>query len=216
MTHPASALKAKAKAESIESQASQPAAPITDGRINRSIVTRKKIVDALSGLIREGVLSPTAEQVASRADIGLRTVFRHFEDMENLYREITPQIEQLVMPVVNSPLVGEHWKDRLRESVRIRASLYEQIAAYQLASQALRHQSAYLHEQLMAGAALHRRVLAHNLPPALRSDRVALEGLDLATSIDTWIRLRREQSLSAALALDVVQHLVAGLIAGTE
>ena len=202
-------------AESVKSPPSQPAEPITDGRVHRSIATRKKIVEALSGLIREGILSPTAEQVATRADIGLRTVFRHFEDMENLYREITPQIEQLVMPVVNAPLVGEHWQDRLRESVRIRGALYEQIAAYQLASQALRHQSAYLHQQLMAGAALHRRVLAHNLPPALRSNQVALEGLDLATSIDTWIRLRREQGLSAEMALAVVQHLVAGLIAGT-
>ena len=184
--------------------------------MHRSVVTRKKIVDALSGLIREGSLSPTAEQVATRADIGLRTVFRHFEDMETLYREITPQIEQLVMPVVNAPLAGDHWKDRLRESVRIRGALYEHIAAYQLASQALRHQSTYLHEQLMAGAALQRRALAHILPQALRSNPVALEGLDLATSIDTWIRLRREQGLSAEMALEVVQHLVAGLIAGSE
>ncbi len=192
------------------------ASAVTDGRAQRSIVTRQKIVDALSGLIREGFLSPTAEQVAARADIGLRTVFRHFEDMENLYRQITPQIEQLVMPVVQAPLAGNDWKERLRESIRIRGALYERIAAYQLASQALRHQSAYLHEQLMSGAALHRRALAHNLPPALRSNQVVLEGLDLATSIDTWIRLRREQGLSTELALAVVQQLVAGLIAGTE
>ena len=75
-------------------------------------------------------------------------------------------------------------------------------AAYQLASQAQRHQSAFLHEQLMARAALHRRFLAHNLPPALRSNPLAL-GPDLATSIDTWIRLRRKQGLSADMALDV-------------
>lgn len=210
------AIPAKGKARASKSRAAQPPVAVNDGRTDRSVVTRKKIVDALSALIREGVLSPTADQVACRADIGLRTVFRHFEDMENLYREITLQIEQLVMPVVNAPLAGDHWKDRLRESVRISGALYEQIAAYQLASQALRHQSVYLHGQLMAGAALHRRVLAHNLPPALRSNLVALEGLALATSIDTWIRLRREQGLSAEMALEVVQQLVAGLIAGTE
>jgi len=200
--------------------ATLPSAPpedtVADGRTHRSVVTRKKIVDALSELIREGFLSPTAELVAARADVGLRTVFRHFEDMENLYRENTAQIEQLVMPVVKAPLAGKDWKDRLRESIRIRGALYERIAAYQLASQALRHQSAYLHEQLMAGASLHRRALAHNLPPALRSDQVALEALDLATSIDTWIRLRREQGLSTDMALDVVQRLVAGLIASVE
>lgn len=210
------AIPLKTKAQTAKSPTSKPAVAVNDGRTDRSVVTRKKIVEALSALIRDGVLSPTADQVATRAEIGLRTVFRHFEDMENLYREITPQIEQLVMPVVNAPLVGEHWKDRLRESMRIRGALYEQIAAYQLASQAMRHQSTYLHGQLMAGAALHRRVLAHNLPQALRSNLVALEGLDLATSIDTWIRLRREQGLSAEMALEVVQHLVASLVGGTE
>jgi hypothetical protein len=127
--------------------------------------------------------------------------------------EITAQIEQLVVPVVMAPLAGSDRKDRLRESIRVRGALYERVAAYQRASQALRRQSSYLHGQLVSGAALHRRALAHNLPPALRSNQVALEALDLATSIDIWIRLRREQGLSMDMALDVVQHLVAGLIA---
>lgn len=214
MTSTASSIRRKPVAAHAPS--SRPSEAVTDNRAQRSIVTRQKIGNALSELIREGVLSPTAEQVAARADVGLRTVFRHFEDMENLHREITPQIEQRVMAVVQAPLAGADWKERLRESVRIGGGLYERIAAYQLAIQALRHQSAYLHEQLMAGAALHRRVLAHILPPALRSDQVALEALDLATSIDTWIRLRREQGLSVEMALTVVQHLVAALIVDVE
>ena len=206
----------KDSAQAAKPRPPKPVRAATDGRINRSVVTRKKIVDALSGLIREGFLSPTADQVAKRADIGLRSVFRHFEDMENLYREITPQIQALMMPLITAPLVGVDWQTRLRESIRIRGPLYEQVAPYHLASQALRHQSIYLHEQLMAGAALNRRVLAHLLPQTLRKNTVALEGLDLATSINTWIRLRREQGLSVEMALGVVQHLVAGLIAGTE
>ena len=38
--------------------------PVVDGRHHRSLVTRHKIVDALTALIREGELVPTAEQVA--------------------------------------------------------------------------------------------------------------------------------------------------------
>ncbi|MBV5268573.1 MAG: TetR/AcrR family transcriptional regulator, partial [Burkholderiaceae bacterium] len=60
----------------------------SDGRFNRSVVTRKKIVSALTSLVYEGYLSPTAEQVAQRADVGLRTVFRHFDDLNSLYSEI--------------------------------------------------------------------------------------------------------------------------------
>ena len=68
-------------------------APKSDGRINRSVVTRKKIVTALTALVYEGHLTPTAEQVAQRAEVGLRTVFRHFDDMDSLYREISLDLE---------------------------------------------------------------------------------------------------------------------------
>ena len=62
---------------------------VIDGRLHRSMATRRKIVTALETLIRAGTLSPTAEQVAVQAQVGLRTVFRHFDDMETLYREIS-------------------------------------------------------------------------------------------------------------------------------
>lgn len=40
-------------------------------------------------LVREGDISPSAELVAARADVGLRTVFRHFKDLDSLYREMS-------------------------------------------------------------------------------------------------------------------------------
>lgn len=187
-----------------------------DGRFNRSVVTRKKIVDALSMLIREGVLAPTAEQVASRADVGLRTVFRHFEDMETLYREITRDLDRIVDSVVHLPLNAVHWKDRLAEGIRIRCDLYDRIAAFHLGSQVQRHQSDYLNTKILQGAARQRRLLMHQLPAVVLADKTAVEALDVATSIDTWIRLRREQGLSAPMALGVVQRLVDALIAGFD
>ena len=191
-------------------------AAFTDGRFKRSVVTRKKIVDALSMLIRDGFLSPTAEQVASRASVGLRTVFRHFEDMETLYREIARDLDKIVDPVVHLSLSAVHWKERLFESIRIRGDLYDRIAALHLGSQALRHQSHYLNTQLLQGATRQRRLLVRQLPPVVLEDKTALESLDVATSIDIWIRLRREQGLSARMALGVVQRLVGALIAGFD
>jgi AcrR family transcriptional regulator len=44
-------------------------------------------VDALLALQEEGDLSPTAQQVAARAGVALRTVFGHFSDMETLWAE---------------------------------------------------------------------------------------------------------------------------------
>ena len=55
-----------------------------DGRRLRSQDSRARIVAAMLDLIREGEIAPSAELVASRANVGLRTVFRHFKDMDSL------------------------------------------------------------------------------------------------------------------------------------
>lgn len=62
--------------------ASGPAAK--DGRRRRSAQSRDRIVEALLDLVAGVVVTPSAEAVAARAGVGLRTVFRHFRDMESL------------------------------------------------------------------------------------------------------------------------------------
>jgi AcrR family transcriptional regulator len=51
--------------------------------VQRGARNRAAIVAALLELVGEGELEPTAEQVAERACVGTRTVFRHFADMES-------------------------------------------------------------------------------------------------------------------------------------
>ena len=50
----------------------------TDGRRRRGEDNRARIVAALVALVREDNFTPGAEEVAIRADVSLRTVFRHF------------------------------------------------------------------------------------------------------------------------------------------
>ena len=57
-----------------------------DGRHLRSVKTQESIVNSTIELLMESPLVqwPTAEQVAKHSDIGLRTVFRQFDDMDGL------------------------------------------------------------------------------------------------------------------------------------
>ncbi len=55
-----------------------------DGRRARGERTRLKILDSLLVLVEEGELRPTAQAVASHAEVALRTVYHHFEDVEAL------------------------------------------------------------------------------------------------------------------------------------
>ena len=68
-----------------------------DGRRRRSVRSRQRIVEALLGLIRDGEMHPSAAQVAQKAGVSLRTVFRHFEDMESLNREMGAIIEDEIL-----------------------------------------------------------------------------------------------------------------------
>src|SRR5947209_16703757 len=77
-----------------------------DGRRRRAQDSRARIVAAMLEIVHAGEVSPSAEQVAARADVGLRTVFRHFRDMDSLYREMTVAIEAELMTVVATPFVS--------------------------------------------------------------------------------------------------------------
>lgn len=60
------------------------AEPSPDGRRQRSERSRRAIVDALLGLLREGHPRPSSALVAERAGVTARTIFNHFGDMEGL------------------------------------------------------------------------------------------------------------------------------------
>jgi AcrR family transcriptional regulator len=188
----------------------------TDGRLNRSIVTRKRIVDALTALIYEGHLTPTAEQVATRADVGLRTVFRHFDDMDALYREIALDLDTVIQPVIGQRLAGATWQDRLRHGVLLRTEFFDRVAALHLATQVHRHESAYLAQQVKQTVDLQRELLRRQLPAEVAQDATLFEALDVVLSIEVWIRLRREQGLSADAARQVMLRTVAGLLSSAS
>jgi AcrR family transcriptional regulator len=204
---------AQARARKAAAPTPQADEPQTDGRLNRSIVTRRKIVDAMTALIYEGNMSPTAEQVAQRADVSLRTVFRHFDDMDSLYSEISMAIEAQVLPLMQVRLTASSWQERLLQSIEFRTGIYDRVVAMHLAAQVHRHESAYLAQHLMDAARLQRNLLRRLLPDTVTRDATLLDALDLMLSMEAWIRLRREQGLSGADAREVMRRGVTALLA---
>jgi AcrR family transcriptional regulator len=184
----------------------------SDGRVNRSKLTRKKIVAALTELVNEGFLSPTAEQVSQRAEIGLRTVFRHFDDMNSLYSEIIGDLKTRAEPVLNVRLVGNSWQEKLMHTIDLRAQFFDQIAAIYLSAQVHRHNSSMITESLARDVTQMREINFRILPAVVQNNSVLFEALDLLMSLDAWVRLRRDQQLSADQALSVVRLSVKSLL----
>lgn len=187
-------------------------APAVDGRRRRSQDSRARIVQAMLELVREGDISPSAELVATRADVGLRTVFRHFRDLESLYREMSAVIEAELMALAHTPFKATAWRDRVLELVERRGWAYERIAPFKRASEVHRHHSpapALDNAKLVEVA---RAILRRELPPELARDRVRFEAIDLLLSFDAWNRLRRDQDLSPRRSTEVLQAMIGGLL----
>jgi AcrR family transcriptional regulator len=191
----------------------EPDAVAIDGRHHRSIKTRQVIVTAFIDLIGRGHPSPTAEQIATHAQVGLRTVFRHFDDMETLYREITQRLDELMMPLVNKHLKATLWSDRLVESIERRCAIFDRLAPYHIAAQLHMHDSEYILQQVHRRVKIEQDILAWLLPAAYVEDRVFFEGLSMLVSLETWMRLRGLQGLSTSKAKAVVLMTVQSLMA---
>lgn len=175
----------------------------TDGRRRRGQDSRERIVSAMLDLMREGEVAPGAERVAARAEVGLRTVFRHFRDMESLYAEMSRTIEGELSDLIDRPMAAGDESSRLEAIARQRAEVFERIFPFKHASGAHRHRSAFLEKGHARMVALLRSLLIQGLPEAC-SDPARREALDLVLSFEAWSRLRREQGLSKDEALTVI------------
>ncbi len=185
----------------------------TDGRKRRSEDSKRRIVSAMLQLVREGRMAPTAEEVARRAEVGLRTVFRRFNDMESLYAEMSVAINEKVDSIVDSALDSDDWRQNLTRMVDRRLKVYEVIMPYRVAAEALKFQSTVLLNRHMDIVREERQRVLHLLPESLLDDRPLIEALEAALSFDMWNQLRNDQRLNADEAGAVVSRIVNSLLA---
>ena len=181
-----------------------------DGRRLRSKTSRDKMVAAMIELVREGAIMPSADQVATRAEVGLRTVFRQYKDMETLYAAMLGGLSKYYEGWAQ-PLTASDWQGQLVELTERRVTTYERLLPFKRAGDAHRHMSTSIEAENIRMLALMRARL-RTLVPAGVSDMVGFETLDLIVSFAAWQRLRSEQNLSVEQARDVVLTHVARFI----
>ena len=184
-----------------------------DGRKVRRHKNRHRIVAAMLELVRDGAISPGAEEVAERAGVGLRTVFRHFDDMDSLYREMAEAMRQELQPLVSGSARSrptgrasstKWWFGaRVCSSVRCRSRTpptFIVIGRFFCARITKRCEAP-------SGTALEAA-----LPAALKNEREFFEALDQALSFSTWQHLRRDQKLTQEQARQTVEFAVRALV----
>lgn len=184
----------------------------TDGRRLRSERSRLAIIQAVVDLAEEGILVPTAQQISERAGIGIRSFFRHFEDMEELFRVADEHIRDSY----EAHFIGGNRAGTLEERIACvverRSRAFEKVKNMLLGTQA----QLWRYEVLRKNYARTQHGLSRNLekwlPEITSLSREKREALDAVSSFEMWHRLREHQGLSRKIAIRIVISLITGLI----
>lgn len=178
-----------------------------DGRRARRHRSRDLAVDALLDLLSDGVVRPTAQQVAERSGVSLRSIFRIFDDVETLHAAAaTRQLSRVRHLFVDVAAVGSV-QSRVDATLDINARLYESVAPIRRAALRAAPESPPLRVQLRRLRAWLRaeidRVFDDELdgaPPGLAA------ALEVLMSFEAWDQLRTAQELSVEEAAGIVRQ----------
>ena len=186
--------------------------PSTDGRVRRSERSRAAIIDAVLELVSEGVLLPTAQQIAERAGVGIRSVFRHYTDMESLFEAMSERWRSEALSFLAHPPENATLEDRALALVRRRAELFERFAPIQRSKLLLVWKSEDVRRDQEAGYTALRRERERWLPELDAADPAIVEALEATTSFAHWNQLREGQRLDGAQLLAALEVQVLALV----
>lgn len=189
-----------------------PDAAEIDGRRQRSVASRDRIINAVIALVDEDQGIPGAETIAARAGVGLRSVFRHFGDMDGLYVAVIDRIGGRYNHLVR-PYEAAHWHGQIREAMDRRMEMFATVLPYRRAADMHRQRSPLLNHGLDALNLMLRGRLEGIVPPPVKADALWFEQLDLWLSLEAYGRLRDPQRLDHAGAVQVIEAGVSALLA---
>ncbi len=194
------------------------AAAAVEGRSARS---RTAFCDACLDLIQEGVLQPSADQIADRAGLSRRSIFYQFSDLAELYDAVLEAGMQRCSPLLKPIPRGLPIVERIARLVDVRASFFEATTAFARALTAQTLVGAASEQaRRVARAALEAQQADVERVFALELDRLAaaeraetLEALAGAASAANWEYLRHSRGLSLPRARAVLARTLRALLA---
>lgn len=177
--------------------------PTTDGRHARSERTRAAVAEAMLGCFEEGLLRPGAGDVAKRAGVSTRAVYRHFDSMERLIEQVAELQHERVTPQLPSLVFEGPLEERVDALVARTSRAFELTAPVRRAalliepfSATIRDRHAWLRGEVRRAV---RRAFAAELAvldERERRERVA--ALRALLSYSHWDELRVHERLSVA------------------
>ena len=178
--------------------------PSTDGRVLRRERNRSEIVDALLDLLHEGHMDVSAATIARRAGLSERSIFRYFDDLDDLYRAVCAvQFERERKHAEIDSFRTGSTADKIDHFVAQRVRLFTSIGNVGRASRVFAHRNLVIAKQLKrARTLLHRQVADHFADelaalPARERDHVATT-IDSLSNFESFTIMRNDYDMTIA------------------
>jgi AcrR family transcriptional regulator len=190
-----------------------------DGRHQRRENNRERVILAMAELFADGSLVPTVAEVARRAEVSERSIFRYFRDVDDLTRAVIDVRIRGALPLALIPHPRPVGLDeRIGVLVDSRAALYEYLGPVARVIRARSVESPVIGEE-MSRIRHVLRVQEEGLFDAelgsFGPDRkTMLLVLDVMTSFESWELLRTDHSMEVASAKAVFVAGISRLLVG--
>jgi AcrR family transcriptional regulator len=190
----------------------------TDGRRAWRERNRTAVVDALLDLYQDGIVNPSADEIAARSGISRRSVFRYFDDLDELCRVAISRQTDRISHLFPIPALGEGaFDERIDALVSQRMRLFDAIAPVARVARMRAPIQPVLAQQLRADGALLRRQLERQFEPELaRLDEPVRSRVvcaaDVLTSFESFELLVKRHGKNPEEAAAVMRDGLAALL----
>lgn len=188
---------------------------ISDGRRKRSQRSREAIINATLSIIEGGNFNPTAKDIAREAGVGIRSFFRHFEDMDALYLSVDGHLRRFyeglfVLPSPDAP-PDAPLEERLADLISIRIHAFERVQKLIAFTQAQLWRSSGLQENFNRNQKLLSSHFESHIPELTGLEQADYEAAQAAASFDIWYRLRHHQNQSISATHQAIYAILSNL-----
>lgn len=177
---------------------SSAAIQVSDGRRLRREQNREAVIDALVELFEEGRYQPGTAEIAERAGLSPRSLFRYFDDVDDLNHAAVDRQLAKARPLLDLGVGPDApTAEKIRHLVARRVQLHEATTAGARAARASAHRRPVVAAQLHDSRAYLCHQIERLFPDELGDARATLlPPVDALCSFETYELLRHDHGLS--------------------
>lgn len=184
-----------------------------DGRRLRRERNREAVIDALVELFEEGAYQPSSDEIAVRAGISPRSLFRYFDDVGDLNRAAIERQLARAQPMLELDIDADAPTDaKIDRLVAERVRMWEAIEPAARAARLNAHRRPVVAAQLLEARAFLRRQLRALFAPELRDRAELLGAVEVLTSFESYELLRVDQGLSRPKTVSTISSALRALL----